>query len=338
MNKNDKKTLLLFAILVCFSLILCTFTFAFIAHADSEASIVPTLKGLLISLPVMFVIVFADWKMMTQMQKRFPKWHVLQNIIVGTLVSSLLLSPLVLALNLITRFTEPSVQSSLGYLFPAWLLNFILVLFIQIYLYTRQQAENELKLSRMEKEKAEYQFEALKNQLNPHFLFNSLNVLSSLAYQDPDKTNRFAKKLSQVYRYLLTTQNRLTVTVEEELRFVDSYLYLEKIRFGDSLNVKINTDEHCLQRAIVPASIQLLIENALKHNINNEQHPLSIEVNITEKGVTVRNNVQLLTGVARNGLGLKNLQQQYAFHGLDINIHSSDKEFVVSLPYIKELV
>jgi two-component system LytT family sensor kinase len=336
MNISDKKTLLLFAILVCFSLILCTFTFAFIAHADSTASIVPTLKGLLVSLPVMFIIIIADWKMMTQMQKRFPKWHVLQNIIVGTLVSSLFLSPIVLAVNLITRFTELSFQNTLGYLFPAWLLNFILLLFIQIYLYTKQQAENELKLSRMEKEKAVYQFEALKNQLNPHFLFNSLNVLSSLAYQDPEKTNRFAKKLSQVYRYLLTTQNLLTVTVEEELRFVDSYLYLEKIRFGEGLKIKIDKDEHCMQRSIVPASIQLLIENALKHNVNNEQHPLSIEVSITDEGVTVRNNVQPLTGVARNGMGLKNLQQQYAFHGLDINIHSSEKEYVVSFPYIRD--
>ncbi|MGI6232875.1 MAG: sensor histidine kinase [Prevotella sp.] len=294
----------------------------------------PTLKGLLISLPVMVIIVYADWKMMTKMQRRSPKWHVLQNIIVGTFVSSLLLSPIVLAVNQIARFTELSFQNALGYLFPAWLLNFILLLFIQIYLYTKQQAENELKLSRMEKEKAVYQFEALKNQLNPHFLFNSLNVLSSLAYQDADKTNRFAKKLSQVYRYLLTTQNLLTVTVEEELRFVDSYLYLEKIRFGESLKVQIKKDERYMQRSIVPASIQLLIENALKHNINNEQHPLNIVVNITDDGISVRNNVQLLMSVARNGMGLKNLQQQYAFHGLEIHIYSSEKEFAVSLPYI----
>lgn len=335
MNKSDKKTLLLFAILVCFSLLLCTFTFAFIAHVDSKAALVSTLKGLIVSLPVMFIIVIADWKMMSHMQKRFPKWHVLQNIIVGTIVSSLLLSPIVLAVNRIARFTELSLQASLGYLFPAWLLNFILLLFIQIYLYTKQQAENELKLSRMEKEKAVYQFEALKNQLNPHFLFNSLNVLSSLAYQDPKKTNRFAKKLSQVYRYLLTTQNLLTVTVEEELRFVDSYLYLEEIRFEDGINVKINKDERYMQQPIVPASIQLLIENALKHNVNSKEHPLYIEVCIAEDGITVRNNIQPLTGVVRNGMGLKNLQQQYAFHGLDIKIHATDKEYIVSLPYIK---
>lgn len=104
----------------------------------------------------------------------------------------------------------------------------MVVSLIEIFLYHKSQLENEMKLNIAEKEKAVYQFETLKNQINPHFLFNSLNVLSSLAYQDAEKANLFAKKLSSVYRYLLATHERETVTLQEEMQFVDSYLYLEK--------------------------------------------------------------------------------------------------------------
>ena len=176
----------------------------------------------------------------------------------------------------------------------------------------------------------------LKNQINPHFLFNSLNVLASLAYQDTEKTNRFAKKLSTVYRYLLTTHGRATVTVQEELSFVESYLYLEHIRFGDALHVEIEDDlrnHHCL---VIPASIQMLVENSLKHNISTKKSPLIVHISIGNEGITVRNNLQLRNYVASNRAGLKNLQRQYALYGTLVEILKDEKEFVVKLPFVGE--
>lgn len=212
--------------------------------------------------------------------------------------------------------------------------NWIIVLQIEIFFYSLQRSEMEKQMAVIEKEKALYQFEVLKNQINPHFLFNSLNVLASLAYQDTEKTNRFAKKLSTVYRYLLTTHGRATVTVQEELSFVESYLYLEHIRFGDALHVEIEDDlrnHHCL---VIPASIQMLVENALKHNISTKKSPLIVHISIGNEGITVRNNLQLRNYVTSNGAGLKNLQRQYALYGTLVEILKDEKEFVVKLPFV----
>ena len=212
--------------------------------------------------------------------------------------------------------------------------NWIIVLQIEIFFYSLQRSEMEKQMAVIEKEKALYQFEVLKNQINPHFLFNSLNVLASLAYQDTEKTNRFAKKLSTVYRYLLTTHGRAMVTVQEELSFVESYLYLEHIRFGDALHVEIEDDlrnHHCL---VIPASIQMLVENALKHNISTKKSPLIVHISIGNEGITVRNNLQLRNYVTSNGAGLKNLQRQYALYGTLVEILKDEKEFVVKLPFV----
>lgn len=214
--------------------------------------------------------------------------------------------------------------------------NWIIVLQIEIFFYSLQRSEMEKQMAVIEKEKALYQFEVLKNQINPHFLFNSLNVLASLAYQDTEKTNRFAKKLSTVYRYLLTTHGRATVTVQEELSFVESYLYLEHIRFGDALHVEIEDDlrnHHCL---VIPASIQMLVENSLKHNISTKKSPLIVHISIGNEGITVRNNLQLRNYVASNRAGLKNLQRQYALYGTLVEILKDEKEFVVKLPFVGE--
>lgn len=126
------------------------------------------------------------------------------------------------------------------------------------------------------------------------------------------------------------------MTVQEELSFVESYLYLEHIRFGDALHVEIEDDlrnHHCL---VIPASIQMLVENALKHNISTKKSPLIVHISIGNEGITVRNNLQLRNYVASNGAGLKNLQRQYALYGTLVEILKDEKEFVVKLPFVCE--
>ena len=125
-------------------------------------------------------------------------------------------------------------------------------------------------------------------------------------------------------------------TVQEELAFVESYLYLEHIRFGDALHVEIEDDlrnHHCL---VIPASIQMLVENALKHNISTKKSPLIVHISIGNEGITVRNNLQLRNYVASNGAGLKNMQRQYALYGMLVEILKDEKEFVVKLPFVGE--
>lgn len=234
----------------------------------------------------------------------------------------------------ICSFLQVKDIYSLRNLLAGILLNCMVVSIIEIFLYHKSQLENEMKLNIAEKEKAVYQFEALKNQINPHFLFNSLNVLSYLAYQDAEKANLFAKKLSNVYRYLLVTHERETVTLQEEMQFVDSYLYLEKIRFGDTLQIHIEYNEESQDKAVFPASLQMLVENAIKHNISTSKSPLTVHIKIDTSGITVSNNLQLRNYVIRNGMGLNNLKKQYLLHKQEIDIIKTGTNFMVKLPFV----
>lgn len=147
----------------------------------------------------------------------------------------------------------------------------------------------------------------MKSQINPHFLFNSLNVLSSLAYESADETNLFAKRLAMVYRYLLAKNNEMTVELGEELKFIKHYVYLEKVRFGDALQVVIE-DRSDGKHHVFPISIQLLIENALKHNVVSQERPLVINVMADSRGVTVSHLLQPRNNVDKSGYGLNILR------------------------------
>ena len=206
--------------------------------------------------------------------------------------------------------------------------SIITVLLIEIFFYSMEQME-------AEKEKAGYQYEALKSQVNPHFLFNCLNVLSSLVWTDAEKANLFAKKLSGVYRYILSTREKDTVTLDEEMEFVRSYIYLEKIRFDGRLDMDIVEVPGFGHRAVVPASIQALVENALKHNVNSKEHPLRITLTVGKRGISVSNSIRLRDNVPGYGIGLGNIRQQYALHGRDIEVVRDQDTFTVRLPYIR---
>ena len=277
---------------------------------------------------------FIDFGVINLIYKRLKQRNNAVRILVDIVLTTALAVLLTYILNFLLMGGHGNFWHILRNSLPVVPWNWIIVLQIEIFFYSLQRSEMEKQMAVIEKEKALYQFEVLKNQINPHFLFNSLNVLASLAYQDTEKTNRFAKKLSTVYRYLLTTHGRATVTVQEELSFVESYLYLEHIRFGDALHVEIEDDlrnHHCL---VIPASIQMLVENALKHNISTKKSPLIVHISIGNEGITVRNNLQLRNYVASNGAGLKNLQRQYALYGTLVEILKDEKEFVVKLPFV----
>jgi len=289
-----------------------------------------------LNLPLCIGLGFIDFGVINLIYKRLKQRNNAVRILVDIVLTTALAVLLTYILNFLLMGGHGNFWHILRSSLPVVPWNWIIVLQIEIFFYSLQRSEMEKQMAVIEKEKALYQFEVLKNQINPHFLFNSLNVLASLAYQDTEKTNRFAKKLSTVYRYLLTTHGRATVTVQEELSFVESYLYLEHIRFGDALHVEIEDDlrnHHCL---VIPANIQMLVENALKHNISTKKSPLIVHISIGNERITVRNNLQLRNYVASNGAGLKNLQRQYALYGTLVEILKDEKEFVVKLPFVGE--
>lgn len=195
-----------------------------------------------------------------------------------------------------------------------------------------------IRQERLEKEKAEVHFENLKNQLNPHFLFNSLSSLNSLITENPELASQFLKQLSKVYRYLLENNHTDCVALETEVNFVQNYISLLKTRFGKGLEVEMVKSPDFSRLKIIPVTLQILIENAIKHNITYEDRPLKISVYIEDGYLVVKNNHQPKTRVeGSNKKGLDNLSALYHYTtGKEVIIENTNGEFTVKVPLIDE--
>lgn len=207
-----------------------------------------------------------------------------------------------------------------------------------IIFYVNRYKEAQVEAEKMKKISLESKYEALKNQINPHFLFNSLNVLSTLVYKNQDLASEFIDKLSNVYRYLLNNQDKKLITLGEELEFIRSYTYLLKTRFQENLNFRMEISNESLSKQIPPASIQLLFENAIKHNIISKSNPLDIELSTNgEDYIYISNSYQPKPkgSVESNGLGLNNIRDRYKFFtNNEVLIKNDEKNFKVGIPLI----
>jgi sensor histidine kinase YesM len=221
-------------------------------------------------------------------------------------------------------------------LFSSFVFNLIVISLLHVYSYYSRKQEKALNLEIGKKNRARYQYQQLKNQLNPHFLFNSLNVLDYLIYTDQQRASDFVRKLSSVYRYLLRKEDLPVVTIREEVDFVNLYVDLLRERFSDGLSIEIRIDKEFEDYCIVPGGLQMLVENAIKHNIISVETPLKIEVFIENNMISVRNNIQLrLTTIDSSGVGLRNIKGQYMFlFRKNIEVISAGNYFEVQLPLI----
>ncbi|MGK7393399.1 MAG: sensor histidine kinase [Candidatus Cyclobacteriaceae bacterium M3_2C_046] len=179
------------------------------------------------------------------------------------------------------------------------------------------------------------QYQSLKDQLNPHFLFNSLNTLTNLVYEDQDQAAKFIQELSRVYRYVLETQKEELVTLEEELAFSESYIALQKLRFGSNLYFEVDVPNK--SGLIPPLTLQLLFENAIKHNVISEDYPLTISIKQVEGQLIVRNNLRkkIEQHQQNTGIGLSNINARISyFIPRELEIIEDDF-FTVIVPLIK---
>jgi hypothetical protein len=191
---------------------------------------------------------------------------------------------------------------------------------------------------KFEKESITARYESLKNQVNPHFLFNSLNALTNLVYEDQDKAVKFIKQLSEVYRYVLDTREMEVVPLAQELRFIDSYLYLQQIRFGDKLIIKTELSDRSFY--VTPLALQLLIENAIKHNVVSSDEPLIIRIFQQGEYLCVENNRQKkrIPLEPSAGIGLENIQRRYEMlTDKKVVIEETDASFIVRIPQLQNV-
>lgn len=197
--------------------------------------------------------------------------------------------------------------------------------------------EADLAMQRMQQEKTEMQMRALQSQINPHFLFNGLNTLSSLIDESPQQAGEFVDELSSVYRYLLRSNESELTTLSVELRFIQSYFHLLKTRFGGSVVLEIAVDEQYEEALLPPLTLQLLVENAVKHNVVLANQPLTIRIRTTQqKQLVIENTLQRKRiRVESNGVGLSNIAVKYRLLNQLPPFIEEDKDwFRVTLPLL----
>ena len=221
-------------------------------------------------------------------------------------------------------------------------LSSLMITFLVISIYEGIYFFNQLRQSILEKEQlqkahVQSQLEGLKSQVNPHFLFNSLNTLAHLIPEDTDRALRFVQKLSQSYRYILEIRNEKLINLSEELDFLKAFVFLLQERFGDNLRVTIEVPSVHLQAKVIPLSLQLLVENAIKHNIISKSRPLEIQIYIEDdRRLVVENNLQVKNQTIHSTkMGLENIKTRYRFYSdQSVEVRRTDHAFTVALPLI----
>jgi hypothetical protein len=251
------------------------------------------------------------------------------------LVVSLIL-PYMFAKHVWVVSAERLVSSVVGTAFVCISVDIIIIsFFYSNYLvhYWGESIKNEEELKR---ENLIARYEALKNQVNPHFLFNTLNTLTGVVEQNPEKASEFIRKLSDIYRYVLEQKDKELISLKEELKFVDDYIYLSKMRYGHGLIVEKDIGSTGLM--IVPLGLQMLIENAIKHNIISDDKPLVIEIGSNEEYLYVKNTLQRKSSIENTSqVGLENLVKRYEYlSDKPVEIAETDTHFEVSMPLLKK--
>lgn len=245
-----------------------------------------------------------------------------------------------IAILLIMRAYEYYLDINIGSLKQTIIIGIGVTIVMTLILQSREFLINWKKLAidseRIKKEAAIAKYETLKNQVNPHFLFNSFNTLTNLVFEDQELAAKFIKKLSDVYRYVLEARDKELVALQDELEFVSDYVFLQKIRHENGLNYEVSGAASPHDQ-IPPMALQMLVENAIKHNVIAKDEPLSITINLTDEQIEVSNNLQVKNIIKEdsNGVGLSNIKARYEFlTETPVTVDKSNGQFTVTLPMI----
>jgi two-component system, LytTR family, sensor kinase len=252
-------------------------------------------------------------------------------------------------LNEILRWCFPNKTGNVPSLieeYKATLIPLVICLAIYECIFYFQQLRAALhEAEHLKQANLQSQLETLKNQVNPHFLFNSLNTLTALIPEDPDLAVRFVQKLAKVYRYILEIRELQTVSLADELSALRAYNFLLQIRFGDNLQIELHLPDNRLTDRVVPLSLQMLVENAVKHNVISTHKPLRIRVFVEHDRIIVQNNLQRKGQFNTDetddstGVGLQNIRNRYQLlAGQRVDVIVTTQQFAVSLPLLSERV
>lgn len=257
----------------------------------------------------------------------------------------------IIAIFLLRVFTEIGINAEswnefirgeeVGFYVVAFFITITVTVFFHAFYFYKALQEKRVKQQKVIAGTATAQFDALKNQLDPHFLFNSLNVLTSLIDENPKAAQQFTTALSKIYRYVLEQKNKDLVSVEEELAFAKTYISLLRMRFEDSIFFEIPDHLSNPEAKLVPLSLQLLLENTVKHNVVSSSNPLKIKIYEKNNSLVIENNLQPkeTLGKKGSGVGLRNIQQRYSIlSSREVIIKKNQEAFIVKLPLLTKII
>jgi two-component system, LytTR family, sensor kinase len=292
---------------------------------------------------VLIILVQIIWEIFSTIHKFLNKilpfsgrlyWRIAIQLIIGILIMLLFVSAIIVLLDGYIPFPVTNVTKGMMIVSQVLISMVINMMFISDY-FIRQWKEGILSAERFEKEKAEMKYHHLKNQVNPHFLFNALTSLDALIKSDPDLASRYVGHMAKVYRYVLEHKEREVVPLKIELEFIRHYLCLQKIRFGESLQIETTVSETAREKGIVMVTLQLLIDNAIKHNEIHSQFPLHIHIFDKDNYLIVKNKKQLRKVMTSNKQGLLQLVELYEYlSDRQVLIHDESEHFIVKVPLL----
>lgn len=282
--------------------------------------------------------------MINILDRKLPWLHFpLKRLIVQTLVTiGFSLTIIVITIVLNGLFSHEQITSGYfldrGYFMMKIAFSFIFVgsLGSNAILFFKNWKEAAVQQEKLKRQQLALQYETLKGQVSPHFLFNNLNSLTSLISTNPDKAIDFVKKLSEVYRYVLDQKDQELVDLATELKFVESYVFLQKIRFESNLDVQIQVNPQNFK--VIPLSVQMLVENAIKHNEISNRKPLQIKIFSTDDNcLIVENQLQKKSGSEGSGSGIQNIRERYEFFtNKKVVIFESLDRYLISIPLLTD--
>lgn len=299
------------------------------------------LLQLAIFYPIVLIMTFLDYLLIKFINEITPLHSSLYRHASSLFVSNILLCILLyLIFNfIVTEVMDVGIRQSLSYKTSLILnitANLPILLVIDLLFYFQAERKAIKASEKAKRDMLMYQYNALRAQVNPHFLFNSLNVLSSLIYENQEQANKYTKALSQVYRQVLSVSKKPLNTLQEEMHFFRQYLFLMEIRFENGFTIEIEPIKQWEHRKLVAFSFQLLLENAFKHNISSAANPLLIYISVDENGISFRNRIFLRNDITKGeGIGLSFLTTQYQRYHKKLEIIEEQNDFIVKIPFVE---
>lgn len=342
---NERKSVLLATLISSFLLafVMLSSSIYYYSLVDTDRKIdigailsVNSFASLLVNMVFFYLLLsIQSWAINRYEIRQYQLWLILLGLLVGVILISPYLSRL-------QRWWFEDLFSYHAYAAMQYVKD--LVILVVTFLFTitiylmKQNHLAVVSMQELDFENLQNRYTALKNQTDPHFLFNCLNTLNGLIGRDDERAKAYVQELATVFRH--TMRDKVVVRLSDELDFVRSYLYLMCVRYFDGLRVEWNIDDKCLDYYVIPSGVQILVENAIKHNIVSARVPLTIRISTEGHQVVVDNRIQLRedSKSGSTGVGLDNLMEQYRMlFGKDMDIVSKEGHFTVSLPLIKSL-